>query len=361
MINESSKTALPNNTTSHLKCSQNKLKNPSSISSSYNSTYIDANDDVKDSMVLQTVEVDSILDLTRDARIASLRNNSGLYKLPSNDSIASFTNNNVSSPLTPSKSFIKANNHSFGKYMVQDYSPYNTSTPQTIQTPMIRSVRTNYLRPNMRFTGYQISGYKRYQVSILLKTVDLPSNNVTYDYSNPHLSGYLSIKGLTNQYPEITTFFESFVIDHVNLSFLSNTWNSYPNLKNFTSSISNDLDHWFNFTSFKNLVSQLNLPNQVSDLIDSSYVDKVLREKTLTYLDNRFIFMRWKEKFLVPDSEIDNIEGASFEGFYYIVHDQYTGNIKGFYYHKDAEKFQQLDLIPDFIDDKGGNEDYEFA
>lgn len=79
-------------------------------------------------------------------------------------------------------------------------------------------------------------------------------------------------------------------------------------------------------------------------------IDSYLKQ----YLNNRFIFMRWKEKFLIRDGEHiddddeDEINGASFDGFYYIVHDQVDGSIHGFYYHKDAEKFQQLELVPVF-------------
>lgn len=68
--------------------------------------------------------------------------------------------------------------------------------------------------------------------------------------------------------------------------------------------------------------------------------------KNRDYLNDRFIFMRWKEKFLVPDAFIENVDGASYDGFYYVVHDQLTGNMQGFYYHQDAERFQQLELVP---------------
>ena len=35
---------------------------------------------------------------------------------------------------------------------------------------------------------------------------------------------------------------------------------------------------------------------------------------------------------------MEGVDGASYDGFYYIVHDQVTGNIQGFYYHQDARK-----------------------
>lgn len=48
--------------------------------------------------------------------------------------------------------------------------------------------------------------------------------------------------------------------------------------------------------------------------------------------------MRWKEKFLVPDYKVAEINGASFEGFYYICFNQITGDIEGFYFFAKSEK-----------------------
>ena len=50
------------------------------------------------------------------------------------------------------------------------------------------------------------------------------------------------------------------------------------------------------------------------------------------------IFMRWKEKFLVPDYRVKDISGASFEGFYYICFNQLCGSIEGTYFHAKSEK-----------------------
>ena len=77
--------------------------------------------------------------------------------------------------------------------------------------------------------------------------------------------------------------------------------------------------------------------------------------------DDQYIYMRWKEEFLLPDSRIKQITGASFEGFYYIVlniggysnnsndlskkyNGLMPGGISGLYYHKSSEKFQSLSL-----------------
>uniref|UniRef100_A0A8C6TL59 Glucose-induced degradation protein 4 homolog n=1 Tax=Neogobius melanostomus TaxID=47308 RepID=A0A8C6TL59_9GOBI len=57
-----------------------------------------------------------------------------------------------------------------------------------------------------------------------------------------------------------------------------------------------------------------------------------------------YIFMRWKEQFLVPDHTIKDISGASFAGFYYICFQKSTATIEGYYYHRSSEWFQSLNL-----------------
>lgn len=66
-----------------------------------------------------------------------------------------------------------------------------------------------------------------------------------------------------------------------------------------------------------------------------------------------FVFMRWKEHFLVPDHTIRDINGASFAGFYYICFQKSKALMEGYYYHRSSEwcveeeqmKFQVIILI----------------
>ena len=62
-----------------------------------------------------------------------------------------------------------------------------------------------------------------------------------------------------------------------------------------------------------------------------------------------YVFMRWKEHFLVPDHTIKDINGASFAGFYYICFQKSTSSIEGYYFHRNSEWFQSLNLthVPD--------------
>ena len=48
--------------------------------------------------------------------------------------------------------------------------------------------------------------------------------------------------------------------------------------------------------------------------------------------------------FLVPDHKVDSINGASYEGFYYICADLENSILDGFYYHHSSTMFQRLDL-----------------
>ncbi|CAI4055504.1 glucose-induced degradation complex subunit VID24 SKDI_02G2130 [Saccharomyces kudriavzevii IFO 1802] len=255
------------------------------------------------------------------------------------------------------------------KYMVEDQSPYWPENPAIAAPSPNPTTCINYLRPRMQFTGYQISGYKRYQVTVNLKTVHLPTGRCTS--LSPHLSGFLSIRGLTNQHPEISTYFEAYAVNHKELGFLSSSWKDEPVLNEYKATDQTDLEHWINFPSFRQLflMNQKNSINLTHDSTATSAIKDSQPQQQLPttsstdannisrifsqekqfgdYLDERFIFMKWKEKFLVPDALLmEGVDGASYDGFYYIVHDQVTGNIQGFYYHQDAEKFQQLELVP---------------
>jgi hypothetical protein len=50
-----------------------------------------------------------------------------------------------------------------------------------------------------------------------------------------------------------------------------------------------------------------------------------------------YVYMRWKEHFLVPDHKIKDINGASFAGFYYICFRKSTSQVEGYYFHRNSE------------------------
>jgi len=83
-----------------------------------------------------------------------------------------------------------------------------------------------------------------------------------------------------------------------------------------------DLSHWAKFGAFRQFAKQAKKGNiMIKD-----------------YAQKENIFMRWKEHFLVPDHRVRTINGASFEGFYYICFNQVEGRVSGIYFHSKSEK-----------------------
>jgi len=176
---------------------------------------------------------------------------------------------------------------------------------------------SSLLRPGSRFRGSQTSDRQRYDVEVEIKHVDM---------ADAFLCGYLRIKGLTEDHPSLTTYFESEIIgSHYTFVTQHPEWGSTEKV---------DRQHWARFPAYKPLAKHTPRP----DALARSWAQK------------EHLFMRWKEYFLVPDHRVRTINGASFEGFYYICFNQVQGCIDGIYFHAKSEKFQKLQLehVPDF-------------
>ncbi|KAF7242933.1 hypothetical protein EYD10_10576 [Varanus komodoensis] len=141
---------------------------------------------------------------------------------------------------------------------------------------------------------------------------------------NSYLCGYLKIKGLTEEYPTLTTFFEGEIISKKH-PFLTRKWDADEDV---------DRKHWGKFPAFYQYAKTFN-----SDDFDYEDLKK-----------DDFVFMRWKEQFLVPDHTIKDISGASFAGFYYICFQKSAASIEGYYYHRSSEWYQSLNLthVPEY-------------
>ncbi|KAK6461398.1 vacuolar import/degradation protein Vid24, partial [Scheffersomyces coipomensis] len=233
-----------------------------------------------------------------------------------------------------------------------------------------------YLRPNAQFIGEQQSGKSRFHIKVEFKTVDLLNSTVT---------GFLQISGLTEDHSEIITCFKGEIINNpLNKYHWRNNHpksNIHPDQiirkysfitenKQWGSYMKNDFEHW------KKLIN-------LNDLDDDLLMKRLIKIQNGEE-DNQYIYMRWKEEFLLPDSRIKQISGASFDGFYYIVLNigsnelfeidandnssnstsntyncMIPGSISGLYYHKTSEKFQSLSLR--HIDDHGASGSFQFS
>ncbi|XP_011476530.1 glucose-induced degradation protein 4 homolog isoform X2 [Oryzias latipes] len=159
-------------------------------------------------------------------------------------------------------------------------APVNTHQP---------GVATSLLYSGSQFRGYQRSKGNSYDVEVVLQ-----------------------------EYPTLTTFFVGEIISCKRL-FLTRKWDADEDV---------DRKHWGKFQAFYKYAKTFN-----SDDFD------------YTALENGdYIFMRWKEQFLVPDHTIKDISGASFAGFYYICFQKSTATIEGYYYHRSSEWYQSLSL-----------------
>lgn len=177
---------------------------------------------------------------------------------------------------------------------------------------------SSFLRPGSRFHGTQQSERQVYDVQVEIKYVDLRES---------FLCGFLKIQGLTEDNPTLTTYFEGELIGS-KYGFITNhdSWGATEKI---------DLSHWSKFSAFRPYSKQVRKgPVSIPNLAQ--------REN---------IFMRWKEHFLVPDHRVRTINGASFEGFYYICFNQKEGSVSGIYFHSKSEKFQQLELK--HVEDRG--------
>jgi hypothetical protein len=107
------------------------------------------------------------------------------------------------------------------------------------------------------------------------------------DFSSSFLCGYLRIRGLTDDWPELTTYFDAEIIGN-RYGFLTQNWGANEQ---------EDMIHWNRFPTFRYVKNEMKKPNL-----------------TISDRDRGAVFMRWKERFLVPDHRVQDINGASFAG-----------------------------------------------
>ena len=164
-----------------------------------------------------------------------------------------------------------------------------------------------------RYAGTQQSDRQIYNVEVTILTVDMEQCT---------MSGYLQICGLTPDHPTLTTFFTGEIIGGPDQKYSFRT--KHPS---WAASDKTDMTHWARFPAWRPLSQFAKADMNFNHPIDSS-----------AWWQQEHIFMRWKEHFLVPDYKLRSIQGASFEGFYYICLNQIDGRISGIYFHSKSEK-----------------------
>ncbi|KAJ2375199.1 GID complex subunit 4, VID24 [Coemansia sp. RSA 2607] len=168
----------------------------------------------------------------------------------------------------------------------------------------------HHLYSGSQFTGSQSNGTRSYVVTVSLKYVDM---------AVPELCGHFTIRGLTNDLPTLTTYFDAQIVGSSAHSFVTNQWDA---------TVDTDRTHWSFFPAFMQYRNHF-------DAKDFGYK---------LSLSDKYIYMRWKERFVVPNYKLSRINGASYDGFYYVCYDREAATITGYYYHRDSDHYQCLKL-----------------
>jgi hypothetical protein len=197
-----------------------------------------------------------------------------------------------------------------------------TSADEILEPPMSSPFHLTHLSNGSQFLGQQSSVNQNYDVRVEIKSVDL---------SQDFICGYLTIDGLTEMYPTLTTFFEAQVIG---------TRHKFSTRGKWRSNFKVDYSHWMRFPAFKELLKEQGWDTDIMG--EPPDLDKFTVASTLKAPG---LFMRWKELFLVPDHTIERIEGASYEGFYYMYYDKKTRTFEGYYFHKEEPSTDQNQRI----------------
>ncbi|TPP61734.1 Vacuolar import degradation protein Vid24 [Fasciola gigantica] len=165
---------------------------------------------------------------------------------------------------------------------------------------------TSCLHDGAVFKGTQRSKSKEYDVEVTIQSVD---------YSRKTLYGYIKMDNLIISYGSLTTYFEGEIISRL-YPFVTGKWGA---------TVETDIAHW------EKIAGGTPLGSFHSDNFNYSSLE-----------NSGTVFMRWKEKFALP--RVKEVDGASYAGFYYIGFNKWSGEIFGYYYHLDCEKFQSLQL-----------------
>lgn len=186
-------------------------------------------------------------------------------------------------------------------------SEKSTEEPERPANPLLdvgrlrqRSKSRGPLYPGSIFRGTQRSGRSAYEVEIKIADVN---------FDDWTLSGYLTIEHLTDSHPHLTTFFDGEIIGP-KYGFLTG--------QRFGASEVDDRRHWERFEQYLRPATKADIVRPEM-LLRDPLPDKSRGETSPRERD--FVFIRIKEKFLVPDHRQRDISGASFAGFYYAMVD----------------------------------------
>lgn len=151
------------------------------------------------------------------------------------------------------------------------------------------------LYPGSKFHGTQSSGRSEYEVDVTIVDVHLAESTVC---------GYLSISHLTETHPQLTTYWEGEIIGP-RFGFITGT--------RFGATMHDDMRHWGRFEQFRLASTRAAVVRPDTEMLLRDPLPDASKGETRPR-ERDFVFLRIKEKFLVPDHHVRDISGASFAG-----------------------------------------------
>nr|CDS18426.1 Vacuolar import degradation protein Vid24 [Echinococcus granulosus] len=181
------------------------------------------------------------------------------------------------------------------------------------------TVNTSCIHPGAHFVGSQISRCKKHAVDVSFLTVDLAAKT---------LCGFLKVDKANNDSETfenggdgkaVTSFFNGEIISRL-FPFITGKWGA---------SVETDTNHW------NELNVMARFPNYYRDNFDYSQLEN---------FDH--VYMRWKEKFILPDPNRTSGKKPS-TGFYYICLQKSTGELTGYFHNKTERRVHRIYLMYD--------------
>ncbi|KAF9952055.1 hypothetical protein BGZ72_006567 [Mortierella alpina] len=185
-----------------------------------------------------------------------------------------------------------------------------------------------FLQPGQKFHGTQnlktltssLSGMRCRQT----EEWDVKVTISAVDYDSGTVYGLMEAMDVPMSASNVVTFWEGEIIDFENHTFWTRKW---------TAKARTDLEHWKRLEAFNG--------------IDEKYIIRGAKTgKFRGHIDQKYIFMRWKEKHFVNVSE--HTGGLTIAGFYYLSMRRSDGFVEGYYHDQQSTPFQHLTLNPTF-------------
>ncbi|ELU44695.1 vacuolar import and degradation domain-containing protein [Rhizoctonia solani AG-1 IA] len=169
----------------------------------------------------------------------------------------------------------------------------------------LNNTRQDCLYPGASFVGIQKSGRNSYNVSVTIVVGSSPFGRSSMSTFRAQRFAGTSPSRTS---PMTTRSLPPTLMQRSSYGFLTQSYGA---------SEMDDMTHWGRFDSFRGALSRPSCLNRMMTLYTAIKSEMrrpglTIRQKSLS--ERGFVFMRWKERFLVPEHQVRGIRGASYDG-----------------------------------------------